>query len=183
MKKQTILIILILVAMLMLSACTSTTESEDSAKTPQTEGLSAFVSTDIKGTDIDQSVFENYTLTMVNIWTTTCGYCIKEMPDLAKLNEDYASKGFQVVGIAADVAEEGSANLETAISIVEQTGANYIHILASDSLNQAKLSTVQYVPETIFVDSLGNQVGESHVGAKDYEGWRKIIEEYLGEVE
>ena len=180
MKKQKLLMILIIGAMLMFSACADTTEGENPSNN---EGLTSFVSTDINGEEIDQTVFENYAITMVNVWATTCPPCIKEMPDLAEINEDYADQNVQVVGIVVNVPEGNAEGLEAAISIVEQTGANYVHILASESLKQARLNDVQFVPETIFVDALGNQVGESYVGSKSYKNWSEIIDALLDEVE
>ncbi|NCB41114.1 MAG: TlpA family protein disulfide reductase [Clostridia bacterium] len=183
MKKHILIIALLIVVSLMLAACTDgNSENGDATVNPET-GLTAFTSTDTTGATVDQSVFENHKLTMVNIWATFCSPCIEEMPDLAELNEDYSAEDFQVVGIVADAKEGDAGELEAALSIIEQTEANYMHILASESLNAAKLSSVQYVPETIFVDALGNQVGESYVGARDYDAWSEIIEDLLKMVE
>lgn len=179
MKKHFVIIGLFIFALLLFPACSS----QNDGAAPDNTGLQSFISTDITGTSINQTIFEGHKLTMVNIWATFCGPCIDEMPDLAKLNEDYANQGFQVVGIIADAAEGNAQQLDSALSIIEQTGANYPHILASDSLNEAKLSSVQYVPETIFVDAQGNQIGESYVGSKNYSNWSKVIESLLNEVE
>lgn len=196
MKKRNILVLLLIAALFIFAACGNVegdlqedqpedeiTSDGDVVETPKVPVLTSFVSVDINGNAIDQTIFENYTLTMVNIWGTFCSPCIKEMPDLARINEDYAEQNVQVIGIVVDAPEGDSAMLQAALSIVEKTGANYTHLLASESLKEAKLRGVQYVPETIFVDSLGNQVGISHVGSKSYEDWSKIIDKLLTEVE
>jgi thiol-disulfide isomerase/thioredoxin len=183
MKKQNILIILFIITLLLSSACKNTTNNQNDEKTIGNPGVNSFISTDIAGETIDQTIFGNHKITLVNIWATFCGPCIDEMPDLAKLNEDYADQGFQVVGIVADAQEGNATEIEAALSIVAQTGATYTHILASESLKEAKLRSVQYVPETIFVDASGNQIGESYVGSKNYKNWSKIIESLLNEVE
>lgn len=183
MKKKNITIALLMVIVMTFSACGA---SGDDSGQPDGSGeavLSSFSSTDIGGTPVDQTIFSDYTLTMVNIWATFCSPCIKEMPDLALLHSDYAESGFQVVGIVADAKVGQEAAIETALSIVEQTGADYLHVLSSDSLAEAKLNSVQYVPETIFVDAQGNQIGESYVGSKDYDEWSEIIENLLDEVQ
>lgn len=36
-----------------------------------------------------EEIFADYDLTMVNLWTTTCGYCIEEMPTLEKLRTEF----------------------------------------------------------------------------------------------
>ena len=43
--------------------------------------MSSFSTTDLEGNPVDESLLAQYDLTMVNVWTTYCGYCLKEMPD------------------------------------------------------------------------------------------------------
>jgi thiol-disulfide isomerase/thioredoxin len=38
---------------------------------------------------------------LVNFWSTSCGICLTEMPELAALYNDYQSKGFEMVMVAA----------------------------------------------------------------------------------
>ena len=39
---------------------------------------------------------------LINFWATWCGPCVKEMPSLQKLSNEYASKGLTVVGVNLD---------------------------------------------------------------------------------
>ncbi len=41
-------------------------------------------------------------LLVVNFWATWCAPCIEEMPDLQKVQSEYASRGVTIVGIAID---------------------------------------------------------------------------------
>lgn len=162
---------------------TSTTDQSSSG-----EGvLSSFVTQDLNGNQVDESIFSDYKLTMVNIWATFCGPCLSEMPELGELHAEYADKGVQVVGIVADVLnQDGSYNddqIATAKDAVSLTGANYLHLLPSSDLMQAKIQYVSAVPETIFVDSQGNQVGDSYLGARSKEQWSTIIDELLTQVD
>lgn len=145
--------------------------------------LSDFTSADIDGNDVDSSVFKGKKLTMVNIWATFCGPCINEMPDLGKISKEYESKGFQVIGIPVDVVDYyGNIDInqvDLAKDIINETGAHYLHILPSVTLNQAKLNQVTSVPETIFVDENGCQVGESYIGSRSEEQWKEIIDGLL----
>ena len=52
-----------------------------------------------------------------------------------------------------------------------------------ESMFVRKLASVTAVPETIFVDSQGNQVGDCYYGARSKAQWTEIIEELLGEVQ
>ena len=142
--------------------------------------LSSFSTTDVDGNTIDQSVLKGKKLTMVNIWATFCGPCINEMPDLGELNKEYSDKGFQIIGIPVDVTDYygniDAGQIELAKDIIDETNADYLHILPSASLNQAKLSQVTSVPETIFVDENGNQIGESYIGSRSKQQWKEIVD-------
>jgi rhodanese-related sulfurtransferase/glutathione peroxidase-family protein len=164
----------------------SKAEKKTKDKTKGDGILSSFESTDMDNKPVDASIFKGKKLTMVNIWATFCGPCIQEMPDLSQLNKEYADKGFQVVGIPVDtMGSDGKISdkmVDTAKDVIKEGKADYLHILPSESLNKAKLSQVQSVPETIFVDENGKQVGESYIGSRSKEDWAKIIEKLLKEV-
>lgn len=165
---------------------TATETAKETAAAMETEegaSFSNFTAVTLDGDTVTEEIFQDYDLTMINIWGTFCGPCLSEMPDLGEISEEYQDKGVQVVGIVTDVLNrDGSLSqeqLDTAREIVEKTGADYIHLLPSGDLIEAKLSQVTAVPETVFVDSEGNLVGESHLGAKTKEDWKGIIDEYL----
>lgn len=172
-----------------LSVTSCSVKKEETVPTTEESAgvLGSFESTDIEGNAVDATVFEGKKLTMVNIWATFCGPCINEMPDLSEIQAEYAEQGFQIVGIPADVmgrnGEISEDMLATAKEIVEQTGADYIHILPSLSLYQAKLQNVSAVPETIFVDEQGDQIGGSYIGSRSKEDWMSIIDSLLAEMQ
>ena len=159
---------------------TSAVESQASA---QAGGLTAFTATDLDGNTVTQDIFADYSLTMVNIWATFCSPCIEEMPYLGQLKSEYQNKGVNIVGIVADVQNSDGSIPEEGVAfakeIVSQTGANYTHLLPSESLNNIILNNVAAVPTTVFVDSKGNRVGEEYVGSRDKQEWAEIIEELL----
>jgi thiol-disulfide isomerase/thioredoxin len=148
-------------------------------------GLTSFTTTDLEGNTVTQDIFADYDLTMVNIWATFCSPCINEMPELGELKAEMEDKGVNIVGIVVDVQQsDGSISedmVATAKDIVEQTGADYTHLLPSDSLNNALLYGVSAVPTTVFVDSQGNIVGDAYVGSRDKAGWQEIINGLLAE--
>lgn len=135
----------------------------------------------LDGEDVDQELFGKSDLTMVNIWGTFCGPCIREMPDLGELSREYADKGFQMVGIISDVSKPGD---ETALEIVESTEADYTHLVIPKDANMQYriLKNAQVVPTTIFLDKDGNQIGDTYPGARSKKQWTAIIDEMLGKV-
>lgn len=53
----------------------------------------------------------NYLL--VDFWASWCPYCIKEFPELAKIYEQYADKGFKILGVAVrDKQEDTKASVD-----------------------------------------------------------------------
>ncbi len=123
--------------------------------------------------------------TFVNVWGTFCGYCIKEMPDLAKLANDYKGKlGF--LGIVADAKPLTSSNeaekmmrdktIESAKRIISKTKVKYANLLPSqDALNYFSDLITGY-PTTFIIDSEGNVV-DTYVGARDYDGYKFSIDQ------
>ena len=177
--------VLILAALLTtgLTACGGESSQETGSGTGV---LAGFTAQDLEGNDVDDSIFDDYDVTMINVWGTFCGPCIQEMPDLGQLAEDYADKGLQIVGIVSDATDyEGGypeETVELAKEIVEETGAGYLHLLPSQDLLNRVLSSIQVVPTTFFVDSEGNQLGGIVTGSKSYDDWTAILDQKLEEV-
>lgn len=172
----------------LLSGCgaqpSSTPEVKPPANTAQqdeTEAVSLkFTAKDLDGNDVDDSVFSNTKLTMMNVWATFCNPCIKEMPDLGEL----AAAGgtdYQIIGVCADL-DETEEMLTTAKEAVSKTNANYLHLQPSESLLPV-LTATSAVPVTFFFDSEGKLVGQGIAGAKDKESWEKELETRLALVE
>lgn len=147
------------------------------------DSFSSFRASTLAGKPVDERLFSDYKLTMINVWATFCSPCLNEMPELGQLSKDYASKGVQIIGIVIDTMEsDGSisqSQVELARQLVERTGASYTHLLPSADLLSAGLSGVSSVPTTFFVDATGNLVGESYVGSRSAEQWQGIIDGLL----
>lgn len=62
----------------------------------------SFTAQDLDGNQVDETIFEDAELTMINVWGTFCTPCLEEMPDLAELNREYQEKGVQIIGICSD---------------------------------------------------------------------------------
>lgn len=158
----------------------------ESSETPSFEDFQTIA---LDGQTVDEGIFADHELTMINIWATFCGPCLSEMPDLATLADDYEEGQLQVVGIVIDVLDtDGSVAedlLDLAWDIVDETGASYPHLLPSYDLIAAKLYTVTGVPETVFVDETGRVLSPDtpYIGARSREEWKQIINGLLAELE
>lgn len=208
MKKRLLGILLMLV--LGLTACGSRTEMQDDKDTDNsTEAASTdiaeekideeaasvsgsgsfadFTTMDLDGNLCDETIFSDYKLTVVNVWATYCGPCLNEMPELGELSREYADKGVRIVGIVSDAADyDGSVNedyVNTAKALIEETGADYLHIIPSKEMMLNALKDVMYVPTTYFIDSDGNVIGEEIIGAMSKEDWKAVIDRMLQNME
>ena len=128
-------------------------------------------------------MFQDYDLTMINVFTTWCSPCVKEIPDLQKLKDEMEDKGVNVVGVVLD-ASDGAGNIdeevvEKAKLLAEKTGVSYTFLLPDETNLNGRLDNIYSVPETFFVDKDGNIVGETHVGSDSLENWKSIVEEEL----
>ena len=121
--------------------------------------LTQFTAQDMEGKTVDQSVFADYDLTMVNLWTTWCGYCVQEMPELEKLRQQLP-ENVNLLTICCD----GSTEKELAQKILTESGASFQTLVANDALNQSLVQYVSGFPTTVFVDSKGNMVGQAQAG-------------------
>lgn len=182
MRKKLLSVFTVLLALFCLIGC----ESEEISQEKGDAVFSDFAAKDLDGNLVNESILKKKKLTMINIWATFCGPCIREMPALAKLSEEFESE-MQIVGIVLDLCDQNGNVLSdkqaAALDIMDETGAHYLHLAPSASLNQAYLGGVIAVPETVFVDSDGHIIGNSYSGARSEKEWRSIIEALLENME
>lgn len=148
------------------------------------DDISALKSMDImKDAPVDMSLVREAPLTMFNVWGTFCGPCIHELPVLGKLAHEYKGK-MQIIGVVLDWYDR-SGNLDPrrismAESIVEKTGADYMHILLTPEMNTL-FGNISGVPATFFVTPDGRIV-DSVIGANSEGGWRSVINGVLEKI-
>ena len=140
-----------------------------------TVGEISFTTEDLYGNPVDSSeLFSENKVTMINLWTTWCTYCIREMPEIEAIYEEYKDKGVTVVGILMDAGEPGA--LDEAGELIAQTGVLYQNLKPNAAI-ESSLPVSAY-PTTYFVDENGTLIGEAVVGA-DTEAYRARLEEYI----
>ena len=183
--RKKIMTIAIAALLVFLAGCGS--GNQDSQGDDAAMGLGSFQTQDLYGNEVDQEIFQDYDLTMVNIWGTFCGPCLEELPYLGELQKEFEPKGINIVGIVVDVQDENldvvDSQLDLAKQIAETTGAEYTHLLISQELMEGKLSQFDAIPATFFVDSEGNFVGTDYVGSRNKEDWTDIINETYKSIE
>ena len=130
-----------------------------------------FTTADMDGNKWTDACFADHELTMINRWAYWCGPCVRELPDLQKLSDEYASKGVLILGVG-DFDDE-----EKNIKKLKQLDVTYPCLRYSAAFD-SYLKT-GYIPTTIFVDSDGKVLGEAMIGSRSYDDWAQLIEENL----
>ncbi len=147
------------------------------------DGLDNFITYDLYGNQVDQSLFSDYKITIVDVWGTYCNPCIESMPTLALIYDQYAEKGVNVAGIVIDVqSADGTPKADfiaKAIEIKSQTGANFTHIIVSDNVRRAVIKDISAIPASFIVDSQGKIISDIAYGGHSQEEWEELIDEYI----
>ena len=148
-----------------------TTTSEDTDAENNFEDASPFrdfSGQDYDGNTVDESLFSNNAVTVVNFWFTGCKPCVAELSKLNELNDAIKSMGVEVVGINTETFDANKDAIKEAASILESQGAKYRNLsIASDSAAGKYASDIMAFPTTILVDRNGNIVGEPMLGGID----------------
>lgn len=108
---------------------------------------------------------------VVNFWAPWCPPCRQEIPGFIRLQQRYASRGLQFVGVALDTPDKVSA-------YAEAVGIPYPLLLgeaAAVDLARAAGNHSGGLPYTLILDRQGNPVA-SHVGALAEERLEALIE-------
>ena len=137
------------------------------------------------GKDFTSKDFKKYDLTMVNVFATWCTACVKEIPDLVEVQNEMKSKGVNIVGVVTDTVDDNGKNkeaIEKSKLIHEKTKASYPFLMPDKTNFNGRLNGIQAMPETFFVDSNGNIVGDTYSGAKSAKEWKQVIEKELKKI-
>ena len=125
-----------------------------------------------------EDFYKKKPLTLVNVWGTFCGPCKEEMPDLAKLGEEYKEK-INFLGVIVDTNASMDTNVEEATEIIKNAGVTYTNIMPNPTTEDG-LVHITAMPTTFFVNSEGKVLG-GFVGKKDKESIAATIDKLLEE--
>ncbi len=130
----------------------------------------------IDGVDMGSDIFSGYDLTIVHVWGTFCGPCIREMDEYAYLYEDLPSN-VNLVAVVCDVYSPGDSTVSRAHDILDDADAEFMNLCVSADMDNV-LNELNYVPSSFFVDRAGNIVGQVMDGA-NIDDTTEQLEEYV----
>jgi len=110
------------------------------------------------------------TVRVVNFWATWCPPCIREIPVLMDIQQEYGKRGLQVIGIAID-------ETEAVLEFAEEFGFNYPVLIGQEdamAVGNAFLDGFIGLPFTAFTDRDGRVV-KVHTGELHREQLEEIL--------
>lgn len=162
-------------------------QPQDTSSNPEdVKSVGKFETTGIDGKTYTEKVFSDYDLTLVNIFTTWCSPCVKEIPELQELYKEMKDKGVGVAGVVLDTTDEKGNQDEEAVKkagiLQEKTKAEYPFLIPDTTMMNGRLQGISAFPETFFVDKDGNIVGDTYTGSHTLDEWKEIVEKELKNV-
>ena len=148
------------------NAASDTTDQENNAE--NVSPFKNFSGMDFDGNSVDESLFSENAVTVLNFWFTGCKPCVAELPKLNELNDAIKSMGGEVVGINTETFDGNEAAIQEASAILESQGAKYRNLSIDSASDAGKYaSDIMAFPTTILVDRNGNIVGDPLLGGID----------------
>ncbi len=136
----------------------------------------AFALTDANGSKVRLADYRGKVV-LLNFWATWCGPCELEIPWFQEFEQQYKSRGFEVVGVSMD--EDGWPVIKPYIA---EHKVNYRILLGDDSVSQL-YGGVEALPTTFIIDRDGRFAFPPHVGLAAKSEYASEIQSLLDEKE
>lgn len=116
---------------------------------------------------LDQGTFTQEGLsgkdvTVINFWSTLCGPCVEELPDIAAFAKTLPDN-VQILTACLD----GKGAEEEVKEILKKAGFEGVTLLGGEGDYKTLFESVQYTPTTVFVDKDGNMMGNPLIGGQE----------------
>ncbi|SFQ50747.1 Thiol-disulfide isomerase or thioredoxin [Lachnospiraceae bacterium XBB1006] len=103
-----------------------------------------------------------YDLTIINFWSTWCGPCVEEMPELASF-----AKALPENVSFVTVCLDGNQVPWEAKKLLKKAGFEGTTVISGNGDFSIVCDRIQFTPTTILVDSEGNLVGDELIGVQE----------------
>jgi thiol-disulfide isomerase/thioredoxin len=91
---------------------------------------------------------------LLNLWATWCAPCRKEMPDLAKLQQQMGGTDFEVVALSLD-----RKGLEASGAFLKEIGADSLKLYVEPEGKSLAALQALGLPATVLIDRQGREAG------------------------
>jgi peroxiredoxin len=113
----------------------------------------AFVLKNLQGKTVRLEDFKGK-IVVINFWASWCVPCQKEMPELVKLQKQYAAKGLQILGVTYETEKPAVVR-----RIAQKYKLNYPLLFGSEELSK-QYHVEEALPTTVIVDRDGKIQGQ-----------------------
>ncbi|MEW6207840.1 MAG: TlpA disulfide reductase family protein [Acidobacteriota bacterium] len=109
---------------------------------------------------------------LLNFWATWCAPCRAEMPDLARMQQEYGERGLRIVGITYEKEPR-----DRVANAVKELGVNYPVLIGSRRLS-SRYGAREVLPVTVVIDREG-KIRDRIFGILDAEDFDRSIKPLL----
>lgn len=110
---------------------------------------------------------------LVNFWATSCPGCVEEMPEIKKMYQQYAPRGFETVAVAMSYDPPNYVK-----TYVEKNQLPFFVALDPQGSIAKAFGEIQLAPTTLLIDKQGHII-KRYVGVMDFKEVRQLIEKQL----
>lgn len=110
---------------------------------------------------------------LVNFWATSCPGCVKEMPDMVKVYEEYRERGFEIVAVAMSYDPPAYVH-----NFVQTRQLPFPIVLDADGAHAQAFGNVQVTPTSFVIGSDG-RIHEHKLGEIDFNRLRALLDREL----
>ncbi len=118
---------------------------------------------------------------VVDFWATFCPPCIRELPRLVRMHEQYGNKGFAAISVSIDEDAQKPEVQEKILKILRPRNAHFTNLILDEQavLWQEKLGFAA-VPCVIVFNREGRWVKKFKDDEANYDEVEKLVLELLG---
>jgi thiol-disulfide isomerase/thioredoxin len=120
---------------------------------PAPKDIAAFTFADGAGNALDLSHWKGKVV-LLNLWATWCAPCRKEMPELAKLQQEMGSADFEVVALSEDLK-----GVEASAAFLKDAKAEVLALYVDPKATALEAIQSLGLPTTLLIDRNGKEVG------------------------
>ncbi|MGR2661121.1 TlpA disulfide reductase family protein [Chromobacterium haemolyticum] len=110
---------------------------------------------------------------LVNFWATSCPGCVEEMPEIKKMHQEFAGKGYETIAVALSYDPPNYVK-----SFVDKYQLPFFVALDSNGQIAKAFGDIQLAPTTFLIDKQGKII-KRYVGVMDFEEVRKLVQQHL----
>lgn len=131
----------------------------------------SFDTVTLYGDPIDSGNFHEYDLIIVNCWAEWCGPCVRELPELERIHQEYPN--VLILGVLSF-----SYDMEGALATLRDAGVTYPVMEPTGKVIDL-VNRFDAIPATMFFDGTGKEIADPIVGSMSYSEWKEVVEDLL----